>query len=37
MEAAGKQVEAAGRQIEDWLFTNSDLLVLTVLQPRCQH
>lgn len=36
-QAAGDQVEAAGKQIEDWLFTNADLSVLTVLQPRCQH
>lgn len=20
-----------------WLFTNSDLMIVTVLQPRCQH
>ena len=28
---------AAGEQAEKWLFTNSDLMVLTVLYPRCQH
>jgi hypothetical protein len=37
VEAAGKQVEAAGQRIEQWLFTNSDLMVLTVLHPRCEH
>jgi hypothetical protein len=29
--------EAAGDQAEKWLFTNSDLMVLVVLQPKCQH
>jgi hypothetical protein len=29
--------EAAGAEAEKWLFTNSDLMILTVLQPRCQH
>ena len=29
--------EAAGAQAEKWLFTNSDLMVLTVLYTRCQH
>jgi hypothetical protein len=28
---------AAGGQAERWLFTNSDLMVLAVLVPRCQH
>ena len=28
--------EAAGGQAK-WLFTNSDLMVLVVLQPKCQH
>jgi len=28
---------AAGEQAEKWLFTNSDLMVLTVLYTRCQH
>jgi len=22
---------------DEWRFTNSDLMILTVLQPRCQH
>jgi hypothetical protein len=29
--------EAAGAEAERWLFTNSDLMILTVLHPRCQH
>ena len=29
--------EAAGAEVEKWLFTNSDLMILTVLHPRCQH
>jgi hypothetical protein len=29
--------EAASAEAEKWLFTNSDLMVLTVLHPRCQH
>jgi hypothetical protein len=32
-----KAAEAAGAQAERWLFTNSDLMILTVLYPRCQH
>ncbi len=33
----GRVAEAAGAQVEKWLFTNSDLLILTVLYPRCTH
>jgi len=22
---------------EKWLYTNSDLMIMTVLQPRCEH
>jgi hypothetical protein len=29
--------EAAGAGAQKWLFTNSDLMILTVLCPRCQH
>ena len=29
--------EAAGVEAEKWLFTNSDLMILTVLHPRCEH
>ena len=28
---------AAGGQAERWLFTNTDLSVLTALHPRCEH
>ena len=27
----------AGEQTDHWLFTNSDLMVLAVLVPRCSH
>ena len=27
----------AGSQAERWLFTNTDLSVLTALHPRCEH
>jgi hypothetical protein len=29
--------EAAGVRAEKWLFTNSDLMIVNLLQPRCQH
>jgi hypothetical protein len=32
-----RAAEAAGAGAEKWLFTNSDLMILTVLHPRCQH
>lgn len=32
-----RAAEAAGAGAEKWLFTNSDLMILTVLFPRCQH
>jgi hypothetical protein len=28
---------AAGEQASRWLFTSSDLMVLAVLQSRCEH
>lgn len=28
---------AAGEQAGKWLFTSSDLMVLAVLQSRCEH
>ena len=28
---------AAGEHAERWLFTNSDLNVLAVIHPRCEH
>lgn len=32
-----RAAEAASAQAEKWLFTSSDLVVLTVLCTRCQH
>lgn len=32
---AGVAEAAAGS--ERWLFSNSDLMIMTVLHPRCQH
>ena len=32
-----RAAEAAGEQAGRWLFTSSDLMVLTVLYSRCQH
>ena len=32
-----RAAEAAGKQADQWLFTLSDLIVLTRLYPRCQH
>jgi hypothetical protein len=29
--------EAVGAEAEKWLFTNSDLMIVTVLHPRCDH
>ncbi len=29
--------EAAGKQADQWLFTLSDLMVLTMLYPCCEH
>lgn len=29
--------EAAGAHAERWLFTSTDLSVLTALHPRCEH
>jgi len=29
--------EAAGAHAEKWLFTNSDLSIMTALHPRCEH
>jgi hypothetical protein len=31
------KLAGAGTEAEKWLFTNSDLMILTVLHPRCQH
>ena len=32
-----RAAEAAGAEAEKLLFTNSDLMILSVLFPRCQH
>jgi hypothetical protein len=32
-----RAAEAAGAHAEQWLFTLSDLMVLTTLFPRCTH
>jgi phage gp46-like protein len=32
-----RAAEAAGAEAEKWLFTNSELMILNVLYPRCQH
>jgi hypothetical protein len=32
-----RAVEEAGKQADQWLFTLSDLMVLVMLHPRCQH
>ena len=32
-----RAAEAAGEKAESWLFSHSDLMILTVLYPRCQH
>ncbi len=34
---AAEASEKYAEQAEQWLFTNSDLMVLTVLYTRCQH
>jgi hypothetical protein len=32
-----RAAEAAGKKADQWLFTLSDLMVLAMLCPRCQH
>jgi len=32
-----RAAEVAGVQADKWLFTNSELMILTVLHPRCEH
>jgi len=32
-----RAAESASEQAARWLFTNSDLMILTVLYQRCQH
>jgi hypothetical protein len=32
-----RAAEAAGKQADQWLFTLSDLMVLAMLYPGCEH
>ncbi|HEY4878943.1 MAG: hypothetical protein ABSD87_00645 [Candidatus Acidiferrales bacterium] len=32
-----RAAEAAGVEAEKWLFSNADLMIVTVLQSRCDH
>jgi hypothetical protein len=32
-----RAAEVAGAEADKWLFSNSDLMILTVLHPRCEH
>jgi hypothetical protein len=32
-----RAAEAAGVEAEKWLFSNADLMIVTVLQARCDH
>ena len=34
---AVRAAEAAGAQAEKWLFSHSELMILTVIHPRCEH
>jgi len=34
---AANAAQAIGEQAEKWYYTNSDLMVLAVLHPRCEH
>ena len=33
----GSTAEATDSAAEKWLFTNSDLAIIAVLHPRCEH
>ncbi len=33
----GSMAAAAGSNVQKWLFTNSDLMIMAVLHPRCEH
>ena len=35
--SVARSVEGSGERADRLLFTNSDLMVLAVLVPRCQH
>jgi len=32
-----RSAPATGPAAEKWLFTNADLMIITVVHPRCQH
>ena len=32
-----RAAESAGKQADQWLFTLSDLMVVVMLHPRCEH
>ncbi|MCU1316730.1 MAG: hypothetical protein JWN63_2052 [Candidatus Acidoferrum typicum] len=32
-----RAAEVAGKQVDQWLFTLPDLMVLVMLHPGCQH
>jgi hypothetical protein len=32
-----RAAQAAGEENSEWLFSHSDLLILAVLHPRCEH
>jgi hypothetical protein len=32
-----RATESLGNEVEDWLFTPWDLMILTTLFPRCAH
>jgi phage gp46-like protein len=32
-----RAAEAAGTEAGKWLFTHSDLMILKVIHPRCEH
>lgn len=36
-QAAAEAAGAASDQAEHWLFTNYDLMLVAVLQPKCEH
>jgi len=33
----GSMAVAADSAVRKWLFTNSDLMIMAVLHPRCEH
>ena len=37
LRRAADAAQAAGVEAGRWCYTNSDLMVVTMLHPRCQH